>query len=182
MAAVAQPFQAGRSPLSRFLVLAALLFVGWQLLYAFVVHPWGVLDRWLIDRLTADAGAILRLLGYELLPDPSVDTNRYLGVQGGSLLWIGDRCDGLSVMAVFAIILAAMPGPWRTKTWFMPLGVLVIHFVNVLRVVALCIVVTIDYELLNFNHDYTFQIVVYGCVIALWWWWMKRTGTQRTAS
>ena len=46
--------------------------------------------------------------------------------------------------------------------------------VNVLRVVALCIVVTIDYELLNFQHDYTFQVVVYGCVLLLWYIWVKR--------
>jgi hypothetical protein len=34
-------------------------------------------------------------------------------------------------------------------------------------------VVTIDYELLNFNHDYTFYVVVYGWVFLLWWAWVK---------
>ena len=47
------PHPVGKAdPLLRFLVLAAVLFIGWSLLYNLVIHPWGVLDRWLIDRLT----------------------------------------------------------------------------------------------------------------------------------
>lgn len=161
-------------PLLRFLLIAAALFVGWQLLYALVIHPWGVPDRWLIGQLTDHAGGLLRVLGYELLPEPAGDTNRYIGVQGGSFLWIGDRCDGLSVMVVFALFILAFPGPWKHKSWFILLGTAVIHAINVLRVVALCIVVTIDYELLNFQHDYTFQVVVYGVVLLLWYLWVKR--------
>ena len=169
------PHPVGKAdPLLRFLVLAAVLFIGWSLLYNLVIHPWGVLDRWLIDRLTNNAGSLLQVFGYELLPEPSGDTNRYIGVQGGNFLWIGDRCDGLSVMVVFAMFLLAFPGPWRHKPWFALLGILSIHFINVLRVAALCIVVTIDYELLNFQHDFTFQVIVYGWVLLLWFFWVKR--------
>ena len=179
----ARPFRAlaGGEALVRFLLVAAALFIGWQLLYSLVIHPWGVLDRWLIDGLTGQAGAVLQGLGYELLPEPSGETNRYIGVQGGSFLWIGDRCDGLSVMVVFALFILAFQGPWKHKTWFIALGVAVIHAINVLRVVALCIVVTIDYELLNFQHDYSFQVVVYGVVLFLWYIWVKRVApTPRT--
>jgi len=164
----------GRDALVRFLLFAVVLFVGWQVLYAMVIHPWGWLDRWLIDQLTTHAGRVLEVLGYDLLPEPSNSTDRYIGVQGGSFLWIGDRCDGLSVMVVFALFIGAFPGPRKHKPWFALLGILFIHALNVLRVVALAIVVTIDYELLNFQHDYTFQIVVYGCVLLLWSIWVKR--------
>lgn len=164
----------GRDALVRFLLLVAALFIGWQLLYSLVIHPWGALDRWLIDRLTDHSGTALHLLGYELLPEPAGDSSRYIGVQGGTFLWIGDRCDGLSVMVVFALFIGAFPGPWKHKPWFILLGVLLIHAMNVLRVVALCYVVTIDYELLNFQHDYTFQVVVYSCVLLLWYIWVKR--------
>ncbi|MBK9536974.1 MAG: hypothetical protein IPO10_17715 [Flavobacteriales bacterium] len=50
----------------------------------------------------------------------------------------------------------------------------IIHLINVLRIIALSIIVTINYELLNFNHDYTFYVVVYGCVFILWYVWVKR--------
>lgn len=163
-----------RDPLARFFALAVALYAAWYLLYELLIHPWGALDRAVIDNLAWLAGGLLQVLGYELLPDPAFDTNRYLGVQGGSHLWIGDACNGVGLFAVFAIFMLAFPGPTRHKPWFTLLGILSIHLINALRIAVLCIVTTIDYELLTFNHDYTFYVVVYGWVIGLWLWWLLR--------
>lgn len=164
-----------RDPLVRFLAVAGILFVGWYLLYELVLHPWGALDRAVIDNLIHLSGALLTALGYTLLPEPAnAEMIRTIGVQGGHLLWIGDPCNGVSLFAVFALFLITYPGPWRHKLWFIPLGLLSIHLINVVRIAALCIVVSIDYELLNFNHDYTFYVVVYGWVFLLWYLWVKR--------
>ncbi len=161
-------------PLLRFLLLACVLYAGWYLLYERLLHPAGSLDRAVIDNLMWLSGNTLESLGYELIPEPGGDDNRYIGVQGGSLLWIGDPCNGVSLFAVFSIFLFAYPGPWKHKAWFLPIGLLSIHLLNMLRIVVLCIVVTVDYELLNFNHDYTFYIIVYGWVFGLWYLWVKR--------
>lgn len=169
------PATAGRrDPLLRFLLLCAALYAGWYLLYSLMLHPWGVLDRAVIDRLIGWSGAILRLLGYTLIPEPAAGDIRTIGVEGGHLLWIGDPCNGVKVFAVFLIFLIAYPGPWRHKLWFGVLGLLSIHLINALRVAALCIIVRIDYEWLNFNHDYVFYVVVYGWVFLLWYIWVKR--------
>jgi hypothetical protein len=64
--------------------------------------------------------------------------------------------------------------PGDTRPGSSPSVCLTIHLINVLRIAALCIIVTIDYELLNFNHDYTFYVIVYGWVFLLWWIWVKR--------
>ena len=117
---------------------------------------------------------MLRALGYTLLPEPHFDLNRYIGVQGGSHLWIGDPCNGVSLFAVFAIFLIAYPGPWKQKWWFGLAGLISIHLINCMRVVALCVITTVDYELLNFNHDYTFYVIVYGWVFLLWYIWVRR--------
>jgi len=161
-------------PVIRFLVLAAALYLGWYLLYEFVLHPNGALDRATIDSLMAWASGILTFLGYDLIPEPANAENiRTIGVQGGHLLWIGDPCNGVGLFAVFLIFLIAYPGPWKHKIWFGGLGLLSIHLINALRVVALCLIVTVDYELLNFNHDYTFYVVVYGWVFLLWAIWVR---------
>lgn len=170
-----------RDPVIRFLVTAALFYVAWYLLYELVIHPDGRVDRAVIDSLVDWSGAMLTFLGYELIPEPAnVEQIRTVGVQGGHLLWIGDPCNGVGLFAVFLIFLGAFPGPWRHKAWYAVLGLLSIHAINALRIAALCIVVTIDYELLNFNHDYTFYVVVYGWVIGLWALWMRRFGWHRT--
>ena len=49
-------------------------------------------------------------------------------------------------------------------------------------VTALAIIVSYDYELLNFNHDYTFYVIVYGCVFLLWFWWVKKFAGKRAAA
>lgn len=166
-----------RDPFYRFLLVGLGLYVGWYLLYAFVIHPWGVLDRAVIDALIHQAGWLLRALGYDLIPEPpNAEMLRTIGVQGGTLLWIGDPCNGVSLFAVYLIFLLAYPGPARHKLWFGVLGVLSIHLINLFRVAALCLITRIDYELLNFNHDYTFYVVVYGWVFLLWWIWVKRFG------
>jgi len=48
-----------------------------------------------------------------------------------------------------------------------------------LRVAALCLIARADYDLLNFNHDYTFYVIVYGWVFLLWYVWVKRFGPGR---
>lgn len=177
------PSKAGSDPLFRFLLTAASLYAAWYLLYAFVLAPWGALDRAVIASLISWAGAILRLLGYELIPEPVNDENiRTIGVEGGHLLWIGDPCNGVGLFAVFLIFLIAYGGPWRHKLWFGAVGILSIHLINALRVAALCIVVSINYEWLNFNHDYTFYVVVYGWVFLLWYIWVKRFAPRQATA
>ncbi len=164
-----------RDPVIRFLLTAGVLYTAWYLLYELWLHPAGFLDRAVIDNLIRLSGGFLELLGYTLIPEPTnAEQIRTVGVQGGHLLWIGDPCNGVGLFAVYLIFLLAYPGPWKHKTWFAVLGLLSIHLINVLRIAALCIVVTIDYELLNFNHDYTFYVIVYGWVFLLWWIWVKR--------
>jgi len=164
-----------RDPVLRFLAMTTLLYVGWYLLFEFVVHPHGELDRITIDSLIAWSGGLLNLFGQELIPEPvNADNLRTIGVQGGHLLWIGDPCNGVGLFAVYLIFLVAYPGPWKHKIWFGPLGLVTIHLINALRVAALCLIVKYDYELLNFNHDYTFYVVVYGWVFLLWAIWVRR--------
>lgn len=162
-------------PILRFFLSAGLLYLGWYLLYELWLSPAGGLDNALITNLIQVSGGMLRLLGYELLPEPINDEGiRTIGVQGGHLLWIGAACNGAGLFAVYLIFLITYPGPWKHKLWYGLLGVLSIHLINAVRIAALCIIVTIDYELLNFNHDYTFYVVVYGWVFLLWYIWVKR--------
>ncbi|MDX9751366.1 MAG: archaeosortase/exosortase family protein [Flavobacteriales bacterium] len=179
MPALPTPSVAKPDPFVRFLLVAALSYGGWYLLYEGVLHPHGALDRALIDNLAWLSGGLLEAMGHELLPAPVQDNNRYIGIQGGHHLWIGDACNGAGLFAVFLIFLLAYPGPWKHKGWFAVLGLASIHLINAVRIAALCVIVSIDYELLTFNHDYTFYVVVYGWVFLLWYIWVKRFAPRK---
>jgi exosortase/archaeosortase family protein len=73
----------------------------------------------------------------------------------------------------FALFVIAFPGSVKKKLWFIPLGIVIIHFANVLRVIGLAAINYVAPQYLEFNHTYTFTILVYGIIFLLWMWWVK---------
>ncbi|MFT4660852.1 MAG: exosortase family protein XrtF [Patiriisocius sp.] len=163
------------NPFIRFILFASLLCVLWYALYLGYINPETNLDRFVIDSLISITRTILSFLGYDLIPVPAAAAQiRTVGIDGTLGLWIGDPCNGLNLFALFSIFIACYPGKWKNKLWFIPLGILSIHLINVIRIVALCIIVSIDYAYLDFQHDYTFTVIVYGFMFLLWIWWANR--------
>lgn len=52
-------------------------------------------------------------------------------------------------------------------------GLLVLHLMNVLRIVGLNIVLTDYRQYGKMVHDYVFPAVIYGTVVLLWLVWIK---------
>ena len=165
------------NPFLRFLFLACLLHLAWYILYHGYINEHTLLDRKVIDNLIFLSGSVLETLGYTLIPEPpAAEQIRTVGIDGTYGLWIGDPCNGVSLFALFTIFILCYPGSWRTKLWFIPFGLVTLHLINVLRIVALCIIVTYDYAYLDFNHNYTFTILVNGYMFLLWIWWATSYG------
>ena len=183
-------------PLVRFLGVAIVLYLGWYVLYEFVLHPKYTTElingkEVRVERVRLDdhmnanlkwlSGNGLRLLGYDLIPEFSPDPNiRTVGVDGTHGLWIGDECNGLKLFALFSCVIIAFPGPWRKKLWFIPFGILAIHLINVIRIIGLALVVLYAPQSLDFNHNVTFTITVYSFIFLLWYWWAKKFANLNT--
>jgi exosortase family protein XrtF len=99
---------------------------------------------------------------------------RTLGIDGTHGLWIGDPCNGITLFALFTGFVIAYPGPVKRKIWFIPLGLFAIHIVNILRIVALAFITLYAPSYLEFNHTYTFTIIVYSFVFFLWMLWANK--------
>lgn len=93
-------------------------------------------------------------------------------------VWVGDECNGFKLFSIFSIFIIAYPGPWKTKVWFILMGIAIIHLANVLRVMALLLIYENYPTALDFNHLYTFTILVYSIIFILWWIWSKKYGTN----
>lgn len=165
----------------RFLIFFFILYLGWALLYEWLIHPWGKLDQLVINSSSNIALAFLQLLGYTTFVGPS-ETIRTIGIDGTHGLWIGDPCNGLTLFALFTSFILAFPGAIRHKFWFIPLGILLIHFINCIRITALCIIVLYKPSWLEFNHTYLFQILIYLFIFGLWWLWIKRYSRSEKAT
>src|SRR5690349_17096092 len=119
-------------PVVKFLVVGLILYIGWLALYEWWIHPLQWVDKAIIGNTISISQLVLNKLGYttELAGD------RMIGIQGTSGLFIGDSCNGISLFALFSIFIIAFPGNVASKFFFIPAGILVIHLLNVLRVIV----------------------------------------------
>lgn len=168
--------KASRSPSAfiKFLILASALYLLLFLVHQFIVKRYTYYDQRFITWIIQGADVGLRLLGYKtfmVLQDRDIQV---LGIDGSNGVWVGSNCNAISLFSLFSVFIIAYPGPWKHKAWFIPAGVVAIHLINIIRVVALAIIANYDYRLLDFNHTYTFTFLVYGFIFALWIIWVNR--------
>lgn len=157
-----------------FLIRAGIFYFIWSVVYQSWILPHTSIDRYVINNLIDISSVFLKGMGYQLIPNPAIDEPiRTIGIDGTHGLWVGDPCNGLTLFAVFSAFLLAFPGQIKYKFWFIPLGLILIHLSNSIRITILAMIVKIDYNYLDFNHNYTFTVFVYGIIFLLWYWFIK---------
>jgi len=156
----------------RFFGLAFLAYVLWSVAYEQVLKPSTTLDEVVIEHMVSSTEAVFELVGWPVgtYPQPATHRDR-VGVAGHAGVQIGAPCDGVALFALFAIFILAFPGPISRKAWFIPAGIALLHLANIGRVVVLTRIQATSPEWLEFNHDYTFTVLIYGLVFALWYLW-----------
>lgn len=161
-----------------FLLKAFGLYLFWYILYDLWLHPKSTLDNLVSTNLAFWSSSILNLLGFIAIDSNAVSTDNItvIGVDGTHGLWVGDPCNGITLFALFVGFVIAYPGKIKNKLWFIPMGMLFIHIINILRIVSLCLIVYYSPDSLAFNHTYTFTILVYAFVFWLWLLWSNKYG------
>lgn len=157
-----------------FLGLAGLLYALYYFGYERYLAPDMRLDNWMNHFVAEQAAAIIRALGYSSTvivypPYPElviIDTHMAVN--------IGTGCNGLPMLYLFAAFVIAHPGPLKRKAWFLPLGILIIHGLNMVRVVALGFIAVYYRQWFYINHKYLYVIAVYSLIVALFAWWHFR--------
>lgn len=168
-----------KEPMVRFLLIGLAFYLFWLFLYEYWIHPSGIADKLVIDNTLMLSQKVLGMLGY--ISERSGE--RLIKIQGTPGLFIGDSCNGISLFALFSIFIISFPGKIISKIFFIPIGISVIHLLNVLRVVLLAVIETYSYEWTEFNHTYTFTILIYIVIFFMWLFWINKfSGFARPAS
>ncbi|MDP4826677.1 MAG: exosortase/archaeosortase family protein [Flavobacteriales bacterium] len=170
------------NPLLRFLVFGTSAYIFWYILYEFILRGKTHFDECIVDNIVRGVEIFLSFLGYSLIAYNDPVWKTHVGIQDSLGVTVGAPCDGIVLFALFAIFIFAFPGPIKHKAWFIPAGIIAIHVLNILRVAALAIIVDINPSWLDFNHDYTFTIIVYGAVIGLWYLWIQKFSPLKKVS
>ncbi|UKN01557.1 archaeosortase/exosortase family protein [Paracrocinitomix mangrovi] len=164
-----------KNPIFKFLFFAGIMYISWLLIYYFLITEHTSWDYHLDHNIAYLSQQFMQLFGVETFIDLESD-HVLLFLTEGNLraVMIGDECNGFKLFAVFSIFILAFPGKWKAKMWFVPLGMLIIHLANIIRVCALLLIYDKYPEYLDFNHLYTFTIFVYAIILILWLWYIKK--------
>ncbi|MBL7888538.1 MAG: archaeosortase/exosortase family protein [Bacteroidia bacterium] len=159
-----------KNPTIRFLLTILGLYLLWYILYKTVIQPLNHVDMFVINITISISKWILELFNYTVF----TGTERVIGVDGTGGLWIGDNCNGITLFALFTWFIVAYKGKIKYKIPYILLGIVTIELLNVFRIVGLAILDTISRTWTEFNHTYTFTILIYGYIFLLWMIWVNK--------
>jgi len=164
------------NPFYRFVALFIFLYGCWHALYKFVLQPFSRFDEIVVSNIVAISKWVLSKFGYSFsdLPEHVHLIDGIVFSDGVSGVSVGKECDGIVLLALFLVFILSFPGPIKHKLWFGPVGLVIVHLVNVSRVISLALIHHHAPSYLEFNHDYTFTLIVYGLVFGLWYYWIVK--------
>lgn len=165
--------------LYKFLLLSVLSYGLWLFAYEFFIKPNGLLDHIITENISYLLCLGLDLLGYQ--PHFSIaenigETFIFLSTSTFPLLRVGASCNGLELLVLFTIFIICYPGNFKAKLWFIPLGLLIIHGINLFRNFILTLMAVHKSSYFDLFHRYIFIFLVYGVIFLLWMWWAEKQG------
>ncbi len=89
-------------------------------------------------------------------------------------IYLDRGCMGRNVMLVFSALVFVFPGNWKNKLWYIPMGLIIIIFINVVRIASLTYISYRYPEHLDFNHYVVFRVVAWIAIFIMWGIWFNR--------
>ena len=164
----------------RFIITAGSLYFLLYLIYQFVVKRYTYYDQAFIGFIINSADVVLMDIGYKTFKVLQDHDYQVIGIDGSNGVWVGSNCNAITLFTLFAVFIIAYPGNQKHKFWFVPLGIIIIHVINILRVVALAMIANAYPHYLNFNHPFTFTFLVYSFIFGLWMLWVNKFASEPT--
>ena len=160
----------------------ALYFVG-NILYGLYVESYDPQPDAVTRLVTAQTSWLLDLAGYETsFHDVPGESNIAFKESQDVVLYVYEGCNGINVMIVFIAFLFAFGGSLRKMALFLPLGVLIIHLFNLLRITFLFYLALHHSNQFYFYHKYLFTATLYAVVLGLWALWVIRFNERKEIS
>lgn len=126
---------------------------------------------WLAEQVFVSSLWINRnLLGLHI----TTEEPNFMWFANGGYVQVNESCSGLKQFYQIIVLFVLFPGPWKHKLWFIPMSILIMHFVNIVRIVVLSIMVLWKPEYWDFTHDWILRPGFYVVIFGLWVVWVER--------
>lgn len=109
------------------------------------------------------------IIGYDI---KTLKTTLYFPNNG--YITVNGSCSGLKQFYQWIFLMILFPGPWKSKLWFIPLGIIIIHLTNIFRIIALSVIVMEWPQYWDFSHDWILRPFFYVVIFVMWVIWVEK--------
>jgi exosortase family protein XrtF len=152
----------------------AIYFLG-NIIYGIYIESFNDRPDAITRSVTRQTVITLNVLGYQTrMEDHPSNPKVRLKQNERNVLNVFEGCNGINVMIVFVAFLFAFGGPLKKMMIFLPIGLLIIHLANLLRISLLFDLALHNQKHFYYYHKYFFTATLYLIVFALWAVWVIR--------
>ena len=164
------------------------LYLGWQAIGYWPIGRWvEMLMVWSVDMVYNQACWVLdHLFHVDITTINSSRTIAAINSNGDfSKVIIAPDCASLKQWMHWLFLMLLFPGPWKHKTWYIPAGLVIIEWTNVVRICGVLMMQVWwpnihihlfgnDINTFQLAHDYVFKLFFYLIIFLMWVLWVEK--------
>jgi exosortase/archaeosortase family protein len=153
------------------------IYLGWQALDYWPVEKWvNQLMVWSVNMLYSQACWVLdHVFHIDLTTITSARLLATTNSEGGwARVVIAPECASLKQLMHWIFLLVLFPGPWKHKLWYIPIGLVIIEWTNVIRICGILMMQIPWPNSFHIAHDYIFKVFFYFVIFLMWVLWVEK--------
>ena len=154
------------NPAYRFVTLFLVYLAIEAVAYPYLKQRFTFVIKWMITGTADIEYYILRVFSTEVTVSERVVT------YAGFPVKIIEECTGIYEIIIFAAAVLAFPTGWKKKAVGFGLGIPMIYFFNVVRIMVLILVGRFYREIFDFMHLYFWQATMIAMITSVWLLWI----------
>ena len=95
-------------------------------------------------------------------------------VGGWARVVIAPECASLKQWMHWLFLMILFPGPWKHKLWYIPAGLVIIEWTNVVRICGVLMMQIPWPNSFHLAHDYIFKFFFYFVIFLMWVLWVEK--------
>ncbi len=153
------------------------IYLGWQSLDYWPVEKWvNQLMVWSVNMLYSQACWVLdHVFHIDLTTITSARLLATTNSEGGwARVVIAPECASLKQWMHWIFLMVLFPGPWKHKLWYIPIGLVIIEWTNVIRICGILMMQIPWPNSFHIAHDYIFKVFFYFVIFLMWVLWVEK--------
>lgn len=153
------------------------LYLGWQALdYWPIKRQIDALMVWSVDLVYSQCCWVLdhvfRIDITTVSPRRLIATPNNEG--GWARIIVAPECASLKQWLHWIFLMVLFPGPWKHKLWYIPAGLVIIEWTNVVRICGVLMMQIPWPNSFHLSHDYIFKVFFYFVIFLMWTLWVEK--------